>query len=248
MKQYHILNGDALKGQFPADIEGELIVARECLVDGDVSGEDLETFFKTRARFISQYDGFQEADYYQKTVPEFEKMLAIPEGSEINLWFEDDLFCQVNLWFVLHLLSEKNNPFFLVRPKEHSPCGFGGLDPKALIDCLENRTKLTNVNELTTLWKCYQSDDYEALKHAGNALSNAYSFLLPAIEAHIARIPTATNPGRPKEVLRAIMQRLHTSEFGLVFKEFCREQSIYGFGDLQVKRMFEELLEEEGKL
>jgi hypothetical protein len=43
---YHILNGDALKGQFPSEIPGQLIVARECLVDGDVSGESLSEFFR----------------------------------------------------------------------------------------------------------------------------------------------------------------------------------------------------------
>jgi len=37
-KQYHILNGDALKEQFPDRIKGKIIIARECLVDGNVTG------------------------------------------------------------------------------------------------------------------------------------------------------------------------------------------------------------------
>ena len=40
-----------------------------------------------------------EVTTMKKTVPEFLKMQNIPENSEINLWFEDDLFCQVTFWF-----------------------------------------------------------------------------------------------------------------------------------------------------
>lgn len=38
MTHFHILNGDALKSQFPEQILGEKIIARECLVDGSVEG------------------------------------------------------------------------------------------------------------------------------------------------------------------------------------------------------------------
>jgi hypothetical protein len=74
-KQYHILNGDSLKNQFPKSIKGKIVVARECLVDGSVKGNSLTDLFKTRAKFISSnYDGYTEQDYFEKTVPEFQKM------------------------------------------------------------------------------------------------------------------------------------------------------------------------------
>jgi hypothetical protein len=37
------------------------------------------------------------------------------------------------------------------------------------------------------------------------------------------------------------MEDLETDEFGPVFKEFNKRESIYGFGDLQVKRIFDEI-------
>ena len=40
-KQYHILNCDSLKEQFPENIQGELLVARECLADGNVNDNSL---------------------------------------------------------------------------------------------------------------------------------------------------------------------------------------------------------------
>ena len=37
------------------------------------------------------------------------------------------------------------------------------------------------------------------------------------------------------------MDELNTEQFGLIFKEFCNRESIYGFGDLQVKRLLDEI-------
>ena len=55
---YHILNGDALVDRFvTTGIEGEVVIARECLIEGDLSGKDLEEFFKVRAAYLAQTYG-----------------------------------------------------------------------------------------------------------------------------------------------------------------------------------------------
>jgi hypothetical protein len=62
-------------------------------VDGNVQGSSLAELFHSRAQFISQnYEGFIEKDYYEKTVPEFQKIQCITDDADINLWFEDDLY------------------------------------------------------------------------------------------------------------------------------------------------------------
>ena len=73
-------------------------------------------------------------------------------------------------------------------------------------------------------------------------LKPKYPFMLPAINAHIERIPEDGYLGRPKESLKEIMKELQTDKFGPVFQEFCKRESIYGFGDLQVKRLYDEVL------
>ena len=56
---YNILNGDALAHSFPdAKIEGDIIVVREALMDGDLSGDNLNDFWRSRAK----YHGSTEAD------------------------------------------------------------------------------------------------------------------------------------------------------------------------------------------
>lgn len=204
--QYHILNGDALKQQFPNEIEGERIVARECLVDGDVRGESLEELYQNRAQFLSSaYGDGSIEEYYQKTVTEFEKIQAIPDNAVINLWFEDDLFCQVNYWFVVYLLgqSNKNYTLYLVRPQQHNQYGFGGYNQSELLSLYEDRLPLgaSEVEEIASLWKFYQKEDLINLMAVARILESKYPFILTAVKAHIDRIPANGNLGRPVQSL-----------------------------------------------
>ncbi len=243
-KQVHILNGDALKQQLPKAIKGEVIIARECLVDGNIDGNNLEELFATRAKFISQNYGGTEQVYYEKAVSEFHNMLEIDDHSDINLWFEDDLFCQVNFWFVVHLLMKRNasNSIFLVRPQTHTQYGFGGLNDSELISNYKNRLSLTQLDAIASLWESYQNSNTKELTATALELKNKYPFILTAVNAHIQRLSTNGNLGRPKDTLIKIMKDIGTKEFKVVFKEFNKREAIYGFGDLQVKRLYDEII------
>jgi len=248
-KNYHILNGDALKERFPKTIPGEVIVARECLVDGPVQSDSLSAFFKARAAFISQnYAGFTEHDYFDQTVPEFLKIQNISEHAAIHLWFEDDLFCQVNFWFVVHVLVQSNHKenLFLIRPAVHTPYGFGGLSASELMDAFEHKTELTALDELALLWKFYPKNDLENLSKTAQGLKNRYPFIPAAVEAHIARIPTAGNLGRPTQSLLQIMDDFNTTDFATLFREFSKREAIYGFGDLQVQQLLDAIMDKRG--
>lgn len=242
---YHILNGDSLKKQFPEEIKGEIIIARECLVDGDVKGDNWDEFFGVRSRFISKsYGNYTSQDYYRDTVSEFEKVRNIPENSSINLWFEDDLFCQVNFWFVINLINKTipKNPLFLIRPKSHTPYGFGGLNKQELISIYKNKQELTDIDELAKLWEFYKQNAIEKLVETSNRLKASYPFISKAVEAHIERIPANGKLGRPTESLISIMKDLQTEDFGEIFREFSKRESIYGYGDLQVRRLYDEII------
>lgn len=246
---YHILNGDCLKEQLPSEIKGEIIVARECLVDGDVQGKTTEELFGNRASFIAEsYEEFTEADYYNKTVAEFNKMMDIPEQSVVNLWFEEDLFCQVNLWFVLYLLRDQFEQLelYLVMPPTENKYGFGGLNQQELVTAYKNKRRIDKqeFNHLNLFWTYYQANDFKSLKRSAQQLKESLPLLEKAIDAHIDRYPRDGSMGRPEKSMLAIMEELQTNEFGPVFREFCERESIYGFGDLQVMRIWEQLKKE----
>ena len=240
-KQVHIVNGDSLKEQFPKEIDGELIIARECLVEGNVDGDDFDTFFENRAEFIFQNYGDSNEDYQNKVRAEFQKIQNVESGAEINLWFEDDLFCQVNFWFVTYFLLQNRTEgkVYLIRPKVHNQYGFGGLNKSELISAYKNRQEIKELDRLADLWINYRNEEWKNLMSTADGIKNNFPFIVPAVEAQIERIPVDNNPGRPTRVLLEIMDELQTENFGEIFQEFSKRENIYGFGDLQVKSLFE---------
>lgn len=243
-KEYHILNGDALKEQFPEDIKGTLIIARECLIEGNVDGDTFDSFFNNRAQFISKNYGDTKEAYLQNVKTEFQKILTLEPDSNVNLWFEDDLFCQVNFWFVIHLLSENKvqNNLFLVRPPKHTQYGFGGLNKQDLFAAYQNRTMIKHNKSISSLWLAYKNKNWDLLKLTAKSIEDTYPFILAAVQAQLDRLPKDGKPGRPTQTLQKIMAEQQTKDFKKVFKEFSKRESIYGFGDLQVKALFDQIL------
>ena len=246
-KTYHILNGDCLKEMFPKNIKGELIVARECLVDGSVSGETLDELLQVRAKFIcSRYPVLSEEEYHQGTSLELKKILKINEEDEVNLWFEDDLFCQVNFWFCLNLLfeSDKIKNIFLVRPNEGNEYNFGRMDQEELSTSHSNKMSINpkSMERLAKLWRMFQQENWTGMQEIAKQLKGQFPFLLPAVNAQIDRLSKGKYEGRPKESLRKIVNDLGTVEFAPVFQEFCKKEAIYGFSDFQVRYLLDEIL------
>lgn len=247
-KVYNILNGDALKEQVEGILQEPIIIARLCLVDGDVKATSLPEFFEIRAKFI--YDIYNVSDpkaYYKKVAPEIKKILTIGDGSEVNLWFEDDLFCQVNFWFIMSLLEniKKKLSVFLVRPKEGSKYSFGHMTQDELKKARASKIAIgqMELEEIAKLWPLYQEDDCESMLEIADQLKIKYPFIKQAIEAHKDRLPIGNDATRPIKATIQIMKDLDTKEFGAVFQEFTLREGIYGFGDLQFKRLFNQVIE-----
>src|SRR5688500_13057223 len=78
----HILNGDAMIDRMEAAGYEQLIVCRECLVDGPVNASDMNTFWEIRAAFIEDNMEEDRGKYYEYAVKEFENLQAIQPGSD----------------------------------------------------------------------------------------------------------------------------------------------------------------------
>ncbi|MCB0647502.1 MAG: hypothetical protein KDC49_12625 [Saprospiraceae bacterium] len=245
---YHVLNGDALAYSFPETrLRGEIIVAREALVDGDVSGESLADFWSVRANFL----GVDSDEYHQKTVSEFNRILEAPPYSTFYMWFEYDLFCQVNMWFVLSLIQQVGletsvyvvYPSHLDRDSTHFWNGFGPASTYDLIDCFERKLLLSKEEILLghQLWYAYKNDNLDVLTSLSKKSSSAFPYLRDVVNAHIDRFPKDGQKGRPEKVIEEIVQNVST-EFPTVCREFWKRESIYGFGDTQVKTIYDRVM------
>jgi len=249
---YHILNGDALLDFFPESIlSGEIIVVRECLVDGPQNGETLEIFWETRADFIAREYGEEKESYFLDVVPEFNKIALIAEGSEVNLWFEEDLFCQVNLWFCISLLARIADTLKinLVKPPlldgKADWRGFGSLDRDGLAKAYQDRQRLTSVEItlLSDLWLAYKRGNKAELENLSNNPAPHFPFLKEVVSAQLDRYSDNMSSGRPEKVLKEIMAEKNTQDFKTIFKEFSVREGIYGFGDWQVESLLNKIPE-----
>ena len=244
----HILNGDALASTFPTDIHGEKAIARECLVDGPVEAHSLEELWVIRNQFLTPgTSSDSEENYFHKTVPEFEKILTVSSDSRVYCWFELDLFCQVNLWFVMHLLEKHKGDTYLVLPeKADLRLGFAELNERQMEEHFRDAKLLTRnqCEILANLWKMFQQNHIDEAMTLSKQVSFELPFLLPAVQAWKDSIPHGDYPGKPKATIIQIMNELNTDDFGKIFREFRNRVPIYGFGDLQVKRLYDEIKKE----
>jgi hypothetical protein len=244
-KTFHILNGDALLDIFPSELlTGEIIIARECLVDGPVSGGNPEEFWETRAAFIQETYGEEREAYFNEVVTEFDKIKAIQANSEVNFWFEDDLFCQVNLWFCVSLLMPVAHAIkvYVIKPPlladQPDWRGFGWMDRHTMAEAYLNRQELslTDISLLSSLWDAYKNDDHEKLTQLSSIKSDNFPFLEQVVQAQLDR-----KNNRPENVLKQIMEEKQTTDFKTIFQEFGKREGIYGFGDWQIEGLLEKI-------
>ena len=233
----HVLAGDALVDNFNnSGIEGETIVCRECLVEGNVKAENLEDFWKVRAGFIKNAYGETEEKYFEEVVSEFEKLQTVAPDAEVNLWFEYELFCQANMWFCLSLLPETKAGVYRVAPVVRTEAdvwkGFGKLSAEDLKKCFAERIKFTDADiQLgAELWKAYQTADYERLEKLSETESGCFPRLKEVCRAEIEK------GFRPQKVLQEIIEN-GADDFAEIFPEFSTRAGVYGFGDAQVQRI-----------
>ena len=220
----HILNGDSLAENF--NLEGEIVVCREALIDGDLRAKNLNELWKFRAEHIKKNYGWD--DYFEKVKGEFDKLNHLTPADEVNLWFGNEAFCQVNMWVFLHLLEVKGATAYRVFPdSEGWSCSFNNLQK-----CFEFRQKLTKVDVQLgkKLWKAFCFQDFESLKKLSETESNNFPHLRKVCQALIEK------DAKPKQILREIIKQGET-DFSKIFVQFRASAGVYGFGDSQVKRI-----------
>lgn len=244
----HILNGDALLEQFPKILLGERLVVRECLMEGPANAPLPDDFYQMRANYLkSVHPGMGVVEYFTRTVPDLETIRQLPVNAQVILWFEDDLFCQVNFWFVCHLMNLRphRREVYLVRPNEKNRYAFGGMTTDELQEAFLNRTplRLGDQQVLQHLWKAFAIGDLPTMKRAALTIGSRIRAVKEAVAFYEASLPSAGFRGRPRETLLTIMKELQTQEFEPVFQEFRRREACYGYTDLQVKRFISELVD-----
>lgn len=249
----HLLNGDHLAQQLQgASYIQTHLVFREALIVGPVTGTSLDEFWKLRTEFITTSYGVTAEKYSQKTISEIERLHSIPRDSEICLWFEDDLFCQVNLWFILTLLTDSRKiKIFRVFPPETTTenrwKGFGGASTAALEQAYEARVPFTSSDLALgkNLWEAYRLGDGAQLAEHSKSVSPCFRHLEEVCQAQLDRFSADPSQRRPEKLILELLAKGIT-DFDTLFSQFSEREGIYGFGDLQVRELMDSVHKKAG--
>ena len=238
---YHVLPGDSLAAEFKkANIDGDIIVCRECLIVGPIDAETPFEFWDERARFILTEYGEDEIEFHEGVADELEKLTDLDADAEVNLWFEYELFCSVNMWFCISRLKDSGAAVYRVEPSvlsmEDRWSGFGKLTADDLKECFDERKYLSaaDITLGADLWGGYRKNDTEQLRELGRSTSDRFPYLAEVCEAAIEK------NNKPKQILGGIIAE-GIIEFHDIFPEFTRRAGVFGYGDLQVERLMHQL-------
>ena len=117
------------------------------------------------------------------------------------------------------------------------------MNKQELVTAFQNRIEigLLEIGVLSELWNLYRQNNIVEMIKIGRKLKDRFPFLEPAIYAHKERFPQNGAFGRPELSIIEIIKEHGYDDFGKIFRAFCKQESIYGFGDLHVRRLYDEI-------
>lgn len=245
-KKLHILNGDSTSQIFSkTDINGDVIIFREMLCDGplykDVGSDE---FWKSRYTFFEEEMGISKIDYFDKTIKELIKIEDISSYDEVILWFEYDLFCQVNLMALcVYLLKyyKKNINYYLVcTGEEHGRQHLQALSDYSINEYLKlfkKKIKLSR-NDLLFIQQCWEKyviNDQMQLKEFNFNKNTKFKYLQMAIDQHLQRFPSHNGLNQIENKIIEFINAGISGKKKIVKKllTWQRQETVYGFGDQQ---------------
>ncbi|MEM0997162.1 MAG: hypothetical protein AAGN35_08790 [Bacteroidota bacterium] len=171
-------------------------------------------------------------------------MATLAEYDEVVLWFEFDLFCQTNLWLLLHKLAAAPPQVRLSLVSPGSVPGIepfytmGQLSPHQLMDLFAERVPITPevIAEGRAVWTAHAQADPEALLAFAQRVLNQLRHLPAAVMAHLYRFPAPADGLNTVE--RTLLRELTVQSlpFRKLFRRILLGHRKYGVGGLQVER------------
>ena len=240
----HIHNGGSTAGTLREfGFPGEHKAFQEVLMEGPAPGwVSRDEWLQVRAGFLTgTYD--LELDKCKDDLREQEAWLrGFSIHEEAILWFEHDLFCQINLIYLLDWFSQQS----LGRTRLSLVCvdafpgvedfrGLGQLTGEQLASLFDTRHEVTDaeLQLAARAWKAYCSADPREITRLVKDDTSAMPFLRRAFSLHLERFPSAKNGlGR---IENTALEMISTGpiRFNQLFPAFAKSESAYGLGDSQ---------------
>jgi hypothetical protein len=237
----HILNGDATAAAFAAaGLPGDRMVWREVLVEGPVAaGDGTPESREARAAWLAERLGIDGEAYGRAVREQAEGLAAAPEHDEVVLWFEQDLFCAVNLWSVLDWFA-RHAPvtrLSLVYPEIDVVKGLGAMPAAQLAALFAERRPVTEAMRAMghLAWTAYAGADPLGSLPLSTRETSALPFVQGAFRCHLGRFPSVANGLNEVETAALAVLRRGPRPFGDLFRDVTAHLRVrrHGMGDVQ---------------
>lgn len=247
----HILNGDGTAHPFKKTaLAGDHIVWREMLCEGPVPVQAGLTALKAiRFPFLTALEGPEEHVVESMFYIPFERLKQLDGYNEIVLWFEFDLFCQINLLFLAAFLQRQSlqASIYAVSPGSHPDVpdfrGMGQLSSEQLEGLYPQRRLLgpEDLDFAAKCWPMWAARDWEALESEAALAPPNWPHFQKATGLFLRCLPDPkTGLGLLEEfVLQSL--RNQSLSFAQLFQLFGAEFSTLGYGDLQFLKVLANL-------
>ncbi|MFS4468253.1 DUF1835 domain-containing protein [Maribacter sp. 2210JD10-5] len=248
----HITNGDSFTERLQQlNLKGDVITWREMLCEGKtLTNVGSESFWKTRFEFLHKNYKVSKSWFIEKTLKEYRSLCNHKQQDEIVLWFEYDLFCQVNMLAVISwlLANRKYAQISLVCSGDEDDSdkmyGLNELSDEQLLGLYKKKTLLNqdDIEYADYVWQLYCSDNPMRLENLTDFKNYNFDYLGDAIQSHLKRFPSIANGLNAMEnnILKQAMEHKHANKKGLL-GTLLQNQGNLGFGDSQYERAINRL-------
>ena len=248
----HITNGDSFTERLnKLNLKGDVITWREMLCEGKtLTNVGSESFWKTRFEFLNKNYKVSKSWFIEKTLKEYRSLCNHKQQDHIVLWFEYDLFCQINMLAVISwlLTHRKHAEISLVCSGKEDDTdklySLNELSDEQLLNMYKNRVVLNqdDIEYADYVWQLYCSNNPIRLENLTDFENYHFDYLGDAIKTHLKRFPSIANGLNEMEnnILRVGLDQKPKSKTDFL-NTVLKNQGNLGFGDTQYQRAFQRL-------
>jgi hypothetical protein len=237
---HHVSNGDSLSSRIAAaGIPGSRSLWCDILHEGPVPASlSHEQLCATRARYLAEY-GYGAYEDFSTAFREWQGAIDRPSYDELVLWFEHDLFDQLNLIQLLDRLAERRpdarlslvsiDQFANYQPFR----GMGELKPEEITTLFPARQPVldTQLALAREAWRAFRAPTPAALTALVAGDTSALPFLGPALSRHLEEFPSEKNGlSRTEERILRLVEHAPVG-IGEVFAHVHDEERYFFVGD-----------------
>jgi hypothetical protein len=190
-----ITNGDSAGRIAASGLEGEILPWRDVLHEGPVPAGLLpDEFADVRARFLAERGWANLAEARQDFARRDTMLAGYRDHEEVVLFFEHDLYDQLQLIQVLDWFSGRylgGTRLSIVHTDEY----LGTLGPERLLPLFHDRRGATEEQLAlgSTAWEAFRSSDPTAVLGVMESGARDLPFLAAALRRHLEQFPSTVN-------------------------------------------------------